>query len=271
MRDLIKIREISCKSALVKSQLFGIDYAINPYQGCEHACIYCYAPFVLREERKWGKFVDVKKNMPFVLSKELKRKKIGYVGISTVTDPYQPIEKKYELTQKCLEQLLRYDFPISIQTKSSLVKRDIDIIKKFSRKEVGFTITTINNEIRRIIEPNSSSIEERLNALEEFSRNQIPTWVFLGPIMPYLTDKNDNLELLIKNLAKCKVGLVIIDKLNLKVGLWKNIENCLSKNYNELIPKYKKILFTKNNYFKETRNKIISLCKKYSIKARVCF
>lgn len=267
----IKIKEISCKSALVKSQLYGLDYAINPYRGCEHGCIYCYAPFVLREERKWGEFVDIRRNMPYVLSKELKTKKKGIVGISTVTDAYQPIEKKYELTRKCLEQLLKHNFPINIQTKSSLVARDLDIIKKFSHKEIGFTITTIDDEIRKKLEPNSSTIEERLATLEKIAENQISTWVFIGPIMPYLTDKNDSLEQLIKNLTKCKVKLIFIDKLNLKFGLWKKIESYLSNNYDDLIINYKEILFTKNNYFKDVTTKIIHLCKKYGISFEVCF
>ena len=116
----MNVTTISCKSALSQSRLLGYDYALNPYRGCEHGCSYCYAPYVLHEDREWGGFVDVKLDIPSVLSKELGRRKKGVVGISTVTDPYQPIEKKYELTRTCLEHLLRHDFPICIQTKSAL-------------------------------------------------------------------------------------------------------------------------------------------------------
>ena len=120
------IKEVKCKTALSKSNLPGLDYSLNPYRGCMHNCAYCYVPNVLRINREeWGKFVEVKINIQNVLSKEVKTKKQGIVGISTVTDPYQPIEKRNKITRFCLEQLLKYDFPISIQTKSSLVLKDI--------------------------------------------------------------------------------------------------------------------------------------------------
>ena len=98
----MKINEVKCKSALSLSALPGLNYSLNPYRGCQHNCAYCYVPNVLRIKRtEWGNFVDVKINIPLVLSKELKIKKSGVVGISTVTDPYQPVEKKYMLTRYC--------------------------------------------------------------------------------------------------------------------------------------------------------------------------
>ena len=142
----MKIRQISCKTALSPSKLPGIDYSLNPYRGCEHRCAYCYAPNVLKINReKWGDFVDVKVNIPHILSKELKMRKPGVVGISTVTDPYQSVEKKFKITRYCLEQLLKHDFPINIQTKSSMVIRDIDLISKFSNAEVMVSIATLND------------------------------------------------------------------------------------------------------------------------------
>ena len=136
----MKVTEITCKTALNPSSLPGLVYSLNPYRGCQHKCAYCYVPNVLRIKRcKWGEFVNVKTNIPVVLSKELRNKKQGVVAISTVTDPYQPIEKKYLLTRFCLEQLLRADFPISIQTKSDLVTRDINIISKSNISDQLFT------------------------------------------------------------------------------------------------------------------------------------
>ena len=110
MKNKGKLKEITCKSALSISNLSGLDYALNPYKGCEHGCIYCYAPSVLREDRNWGEFVDIKRNIPSVLAKELKTKKKGTIGISTVTDPYQPVEKKFEITRKCLDQISKNDY-----------------------------------------------------------------------------------------------------------------------------------------------------------------
>ncbi|MFH1774051.1 MAG: radical SAM protein [Methanobacteriota archaeon] len=255
------VRKIDCKTALSSSHLPGYDYALNPYRGCGHACIYCYAPAVLRERREWGSFVDVKINMPLVLARELRKREKGVVGISTVTDAYQPVEKKYELTRRCLEQLLKRDFPICIQTKSSLVLRDLDLIERFSQKEVGFTITTIDDEARKKYEPYSSPAGERITALEELASNGIKTWVFIGPIMPFITEKN--LDSFIKELARVKVGYVLADRLRMKPGLEEKMRKFFSTHYPELASKYSGI---NEEYFQGVKNKIIELCKKRGIK-----
>jgi len=265
----MKINETNCKTALSVSKLPGLNYALNPYRGCAHNCVYCYAPAVLDEKRKWGGFVDVKKNLPNVLANELKRKKKGMVGIGTVTDAYEPAEKEYEITRRCLEILLKHDFPVCIQTKSSLILRDIDVIKKFSEKEVGFTITTIDDKARKKYEPCSSSVEERLNALRILGENNIHTWVFIGPVMPYITEKN--IDRLIGSIAKAGVKNVIVDKLNLKTGVWERIKTFLSQYYPELIPGYEKVLFTKNEYFEKTEKKIFMICEEYGIKCEKAF
>ena len=219
----MKIREVKCKTALSKSNLPGLDYSLNPYRGCQHACAYCYVPNVLRIERKsWGSFVDVKTNIPNVLSKELRTKKPGAVGISTVTDPYQPIEKKYKLTRYCLEQLLRYDFPVCIQTKSDLVTRDIDLISKFSDAEVMFSIATLNDSERKPLEPYASSIQNRLHAMREFKDAGIETKVFFGPVYP--TIKLDDLPEIISKFIENGAEEIMVDKFNIKPGIWDILE-----------------------------------------------
>jgi len=264
----VKISEMTCKTALSPSRLPGLDYTLNPYRGCTHACVYCYAPVVLREEREWGRFADVKINMPGVLSNELRKKKKGVVGISTVTDAYQQIEKKYEITKRCLEELLKHDFPICLQTKSSLVLRDLDIIQKFSKKEVGFTITTLKEEARKKYEPFSSSTEEKLSALEQIVSKGIKTWVFLGPIMPYITDSNDELEILIKKLSKIKVESIMADKLRIKPGIWGKVMKFISKDYPELVSKYENL---DESYFNNVKYKLIKLCKEHELKCDPLF
>ncbi|MFQ5975653.1 MAG: radical SAM protein [Candidatus Hydrothermarchaeales archaeon] len=259
----MKVQEVFCKSALSFSRLPGLTYALNPYRGCRHACVYCYAPYVLRERRPWGDFVDVKINMPTVLSKELKKKTKGTVGISTVTDAYQPLEKKYKLTRLCLKQLLKHDFPISIQTKSCLILRDLDLIKGFSYRDVGFTITTIDDEARKLYEPFASHVKERISALEEISEAGIKIWVFIGPIMPYITDNGDDLERLIEEISKANVGEVILDKLNLKPGLDLKIKEFYSKFYPGLLAKYNSV---DREYSEKVKSDIISLCRKYGVR-----
>ena len=166
----MNIRFVKCKTALSDSKLPGLDYSLNPYVGCQDNCAYCYAPSVLRiDRRRWGEDIGIKLNIPIILSKEIKKKNIGTIGISTVTDPYQPIEKKYKLTRYCLEQLKKYDFPIHIQTKSSIITRDIDIISKISNVEIMISISSLNDNERKIFEPFSSSIKERLDILSFFS------------------------------------------------------------------------------------------------------
>ena len=127
------IREIKAKSILTKSGIPGVDYCVNPYVGCSHGCRYCYATFMKRytgHTEAWGSFVDVKIHAPEILQRQLKRASMGRVMISSVTDAYQPIESKYKLTRQCLEILLQSQFPVDILTKSPLVLRDIDLIKK---------------------------------------------------------------------------------------------------------------------------------------------
>ena len=197
------VSEIKCRSLMNKSAI--LDYCINPYVGCAHACKYCYAESITRRFRfhkeVWGDFVDVKINALEILRKEIRRKNKGAVYISSLTDAYQPLEKKYGLTRKILGVLLKFQFPICIQTKSSLVTRDLDLLKKFDECEVGFTITTLDDDIRKDFEPNSSSVKEKLEAIKKLKDEGIRVYVFFGPVLPYLSDKN--LEGFIKTMKEC--------------------------------------------------------------------
>jgi DNA repair photolyase len=259
----LKIREVVAKTALSPSRLRGYDYALNPYRGCQHACVYCYSPAVLREKRGWGSFVDVKMNLPRVLSKELKKRKRGVVGISTVTDAYQPIEKRYRVTRACLRLLLKRDFPIVIQTKSDLVLRDLDIIKEFSEKEVGFTITTLDSDLALKYEPMASRIEDRLRALEKIAHSGIKTWVFVGPILPYLTDKDDEIEALILRLADIGVEEVIADRLNYRRGVRERVMSFLHRDYPDLVEKYRSL---PESYFDEVIDRISKSCRRTGLR-----
>jgi len=240
----LEINQISCKTALSKSRLES-DYALNPYKGCSHGCIYCYSPCVLREERTWGEFLDVKMNIPNVLSKELKKKKKGIVRIGSVTDPYQEAEEKFELTRRCLEQLYRHDFPILIQTKSGLVKRDIDLLKEMD-SDIGFTITSLDENFRKKFEPNAPKISERLSAIKELKEENLDVWVFIGPLFPYLNDEKEDLLRLKSTLESLEVEEIYLDKLNMRKRVWSNIKNLLSP---EMQKKYREIYFDGNDYF----------------------
>lgn len=209
----MKIKEIQAKSILSESHVF--DYAVNPYVGCAHACSYCYAAFMKRftgHQERWGEFVDVKVNAPELLAREIMKKRVGRVWISGVCDPYQPVEKKYKLTRKCLEILFENGWPVTIQTKSHLVLRDIEILKKSRESEVGFTITTADEGIRKIFEPGAPPVKERLNALAALHSEGIKTFAMIAPILP-------GAEGLVVMLAG-KVDYVMVDRLNYHYADW---------------------------------------------------
>ncbi len=207
------IREIQVKSILSKSKVS--DWTINPYVGCQHSCVYCYAKFMKRftdHKENWGEFVDVKINAPELLAQEVTKKAKGKVWISGVCDPYQPIENKYKLTKQCLEILQSNKWHVTIQTKSSLVLRDLVLLKKFDKIEVGFTITTGDEHIRKIFEPRTIPIKDRIKALEILHKEGIKTFAMIAPLLP-------GAETLVYQL-KGKVDNVIIDKLNYHYADW---------------------------------------------------
>ncbi len=218
----MKAREVSCTTALSPTRLPGLDYALNPYRGCSIGCVYCYSPSVLREDRPWGRFVDVKRNIPAVLAKELRRAKPGTIGIGTVTDGYQPIEARYRLTRYCLEQLARAEFPVSIQTKSRLVLKDLDLLRRLKDVEVGMTITTMDDAMRRIFEPFSSPSEGRIETLRLLNASGIRTWAFVGPILPGATEAT--LPELLSAVREAGTVRVMFDRLRFRPGVWDRIE-----------------------------------------------
>ncbi|MEM3696102.1 MAG: radical SAM protein [Candidatus Bathyarchaeia archaeon] len=207
------IKEIYAKSILSESKV--LDYTVNPYVGCEHGCTYCYARFIKRftsHKEKWGEFVDVKLNAPTLLQREVNKKKVGRVWISGLCDPYQPLERRYEITRSCLEILLKKNWPITIQTKSTLILRDIELLQKHKNVEVTLTITTADEEIKQIFEPKAPSIKERLETLEKLHSANIKTNVMIAPLLP-------KAESLVEEVAG-NADFVLIDKMNYHYADW---------------------------------------------------
>ena len=201
------VDEVYAKTILSKSKVF--DYTINPYIGCEHGCTYCYARFMKRftdHKEEWGKFVDVKVNAASLLQREIKKKRPGVVWLSGVCDPYQPLEKEYELTKRCLEILLTHGWPVTVQTKSPLVLRDVESLRKFDEVEVGLTITTADENIRKIFEPNSPPVEQRIETLEKLHSAGVKTFAMIAPLLP----KTEGLATQLSG----KADYVLIDKMN---------------------------------------------------------
>ena len=207
------IIEIQAKAILSKSKVY--DYVINPYKGCQHGCSYCYARFMKRftgHREPWGQFVDVKVNASDLLRVEVHKKKPATVWISGVCDPYQPIEEKYKLTRKCLKILAHNNWPVIVQTRSPLVLRDIDILKEGRNFEVGLSVTTADDSIRKLFEPNAPSIKDRITALDMLHRSGIRTYVMIAPMLPGAED--------LAEILAGKIDYVIVDRMNYNYADW---------------------------------------------------
>jgi DNA repair photolyase len=207
------VKEVQAKAILSKSKVYS--YAINPYTGCQHACSYCYARFMKRvsgHKEPWGEFVDVKINAANLLRLEINKKKRGKVWISGVCDPYQPLEEKYKLTRQCLEILAQNNWPVIIQTRSPLVLRDIDILKETLDFEVGFSVTTADEGIRKLFEPNAPPINDRIKALDELHKAGIRTYAMIAPMLPGAEGLGE--------LLKGKVDYLLIDRMNYHYADW---------------------------------------------------
>ncbi len=242
------IKEIQSKSILSASKVY--PYVINPYTGCQHNCVYCYAHFMKRftgHKEPWGQFVDVKMNAPGLLGREITRKKKDRVWISGVCDPYQPLEAKYTLTRQCLEILAANDWPVTVQTRSPLVLRDMDILQKGVDFDVGLSITTADDDIRKLFEPYAPPIRERVRALDELHRAGIRTFVMIAPILP----KAESLaEILVG-----KVDTVILDRMNYHYADWVYRKHGLEE-------------FLTDDYFSETEQALSSAFAKMGIQCQ---
>ena len=180
----------------VDSPDVGMGYSANPYQGCEHGCVYCYAR---NSHEYWGygagldfeRTILVKKKAPSLLEKKITAK--SWMGDTIVfsgnPDCYQPVERKLEITRQCLEVMLKWKHPTGIITKNALILRDLDILKELARYNlisVNISITSLEEGTRRLLEPRTASIEQRLKTVRVLSENGIPVRVMMAPIIPSL-------------------------------------------------------------------------------------
>lgn len=210
----IKISETRCSSLLNRLDYGGRrsseeEFTINVFKGCTHNCSYCYAPSLIHDERKWGTYVGVKINAPLVLERELRGmtdKKM--VLVSSASDPYQAIESRYKLTRHCLQILQRHQFPVIILTRSPLVLRDLDILKKFEWVRVGVSISSLSGDF---FEPGVPKLEARLKTLQKLNEEGIETWVSLAPIAPQIM--LTNFEWLFRRLKQAKISAISLGML----------------------------------------------------------
>ena len=255
------INEVPAKSMLTKTGIPAGDYVINPYTGCPHRCIYCYAEYMRRftgHTEKWRDFLDVKTyNKPLNL-KNLAGKKVVFCS---VTDAYNPFEKKYEVTRNLLKQFAGGKVKVEILTKSDLVLRDMDILKQIPDITVGMSLNTLDDEVRKKLEPGAPGIERRIAAIKTLTREGINTYLFLSPIFPGITDFK---EILSQCKNHCKK--FYFENLNLRGGYRPRVMQYILNNYPNLLPLYEEIYKHKNyDYWHSMEKEIAAFCKKHYI------
>ena len=209
------IEGIQAKSIMQKrnngDKWFGTDYNMNLYKGCCHGCIYCDSRSDCYHIDNFDS-VRMKENCVNILEHDLKSKRyIGVVGIGAMSDTYNPFEEQLEITRNSLKLLAQYGFGTSIDTKSSLVTRDIDVLKKIKEHNsciVKLTITTDDDELCKIIEPHVCVSSKRFEAIRELSENGIFTGVLLTPILPYINDTEENIRAIINKAAEAGAKFV---------------------------------------------------------------
>jgi len=263
---MIKIRNVDAKNFLTKTQL-GHDFVCNPYVGCEHGCLYCYAatmPGSQARNEPWGTYVDVRQypnhNIP---------KNTGYKSLmfSSMTDAYQPLEGTAQNTRKILESIYESHLSVSILTKSDLVLRDLDLFKQMQSVEIGFSLA-LSDQDAFIFEPQATLPSKRIEALKTLHAEGLKTFVFISPIIPGITD-----VFAILDAIDGYADYVMFDKLNLKdlpnrMRMFKIIE----LKYPNLLSLYQQIFVAKeSNYYHELRDEINIYLNKHSIPCRLIY
>jgi len=219
---------------------------INPYQGCQHRCGYCYATY------EWSpEFYDkiyAKSNAPQVLEKQLKSQKyetVYPVMVSSATDAYQPAEIKYGLTRRCVQVLQKYDIPYYIFTKSTIISRDLDLHKNYKDScFVIWSITTCDEKTRRLIEPGTPPASSMFTVIEKFVDIGIRCGVNIDPILPLITDSENNINKILDSCSKAGINYVFGAVLRLRSDIWERIKLILKLlNIKNGINEYKRSIY----------------------------
>ncbi len=262
-----KIKIIEVKDYLVKSGTTIVDFSINPYVGCPHACKYCYATYMRRFTNhigeEWGTFLDVKHcNKPIDIKKVIGKN----IFIASVTDCYNPYEAKYCITQNILKQLINVDCNIIIVTKSSLILRDLDLLKQLKNVQVALSVNTINEQFKNDMD-SASSIHDRLNTLKILHENNIYTILFMSPIFPEITEYKD-----IINVSKTYINEYWFENLNLRADYKYTILRYINDKYPQYKELYKEIYILNNHeYWDKLASDIQEYCDKQSVKYSIYF
>lgn len=257
MSGPIQYEPITAKTMLnsVKAPSMPFDWSLNPYRGCQHGCSFCYARSTHsflgeKADDTFQKHIYLKENAAEALKRQLaaaaRSKKgleaLGSIAIGTATDPYQPIESRARLTRQCLEVLIEYGVPASITTRSPLILRDLDLLKKLPHVSVNLSVNTLNRKLWRQLEPSTPSPVKRLETVKQLREAGIEAGIFMAPILPYLTDTPEELQEFVDTVPSYNPCYVIPSYLRLstaEVKVW--FFATLEQTYPELLARYARL------------------------------
>ena len=291
-------RKIEVKSVLNKNKKrdswFLDDYTFNPYSSCSFNCLYCYI-----RGSKYGsnleKSLSIKTNAIEILDRQLtnrtKRNQYGIIVLSSATDPYISIEKKHEITRQALEVILKHKFPVHVITKSNLIERDFDVLKKIEREAIlptdlkqlrkgviiSFSFSTIQDEIAKIFEPGATPPTQRISALRNALNQGFLSGVNLMPLIPFVSDTTEQLQLAFSKFQALKIDYILPATITLfgngKADSKTLVLNAINKHYPELKEKYSKFFEHSHempSYYKNAfQKKMNELCEEYGLNSNI--
>jgi len=273
---MIKTKEIHAKSMIGRTQVPSADYVINPYTGCQFACMYCFASFMGRfvgeTNQDWGNYVYVKTNAVELIQKDIKRlmkkKPHPRVVLSTVTDPYQGVERKYRLSRGILEAFAEnnYQGRVGILTKSPIVLDDLELLKRIPNLEVGLSITTSDDQLSRFLEVRAPSASTRIRTLKKLNEAGIKTYAFVGPFLPHMKLKSELVDELFSEIRKTGTKDIKIEYLNLPKYVRPRLNKLIKTETKEIQEVYETSQFKK--YREEIEPLLRDSIEKYGLKLK---
>jgi len=270
-----RVFPVQCRTVMTKSKISSLDYAINPYLGCEHGCAYCYATFMAKfsgVKDEWGSFVGVKENAPEVLRGEIPCRAPGVVSFGTVCDAYQPEEERCQITRACLEAFVGAEgFEVGVLTKSDLVVRDVDVLAGLPGANVGFSITCLDRELASAFEPRAPSPSRRLAAMRELSREGVSVWGFFGPVLPTFTDTEGEMAEVLMAMAQAGAARVLVDTMNLYPKVRTTVRSLIASSFPERLEAFDAVLRDHGTYLTELSRRVTVASRSIDIEVDVCF
>jgi DNA repair photolyase len=273
--------EVDAKSALNRVKGMPFDWSLNPYTGCVHACSYCFSRAYNARYRErdvgpaFDKNIEVKKNFVEQLRKQLQRRPEGSVAIGTATDPYQPIEGKYQLTRRCLEALVDFPMPTSIVTKGPLVVRDIDVLKKLDEKTdltVYFSVPCVDEEIVKRTDPGTAPPRQRLRALRMLREAGIDAAVLCMPVLPGISDSEESLDAAAHAASEAGATAFRHRPLKIDVEIQEYYYDFLATEFPAMVPRYVELyqggVHPRRDYERELEERVRRVRARYEFHER---